>query len=216
MGKAVKRLASERDDIHIAAEIDKNGSFSLSEIGRFKDADCAIDFSSHLISCEVCERCSEISLPLVMGTTGHTQSEISCIERTAEKIPVFFSENMSFYMLLMRGFVRRCAEMTGEFDALITETHRKGKADTPSKTALMLKNEISAHSHGRVSPEIFSVRKDNCAGKHEIVFFGEDEEISLTHTCFDRIAYARGAFEAAKFIVTKKNGLFSSDSLIYI
>lgn len=214
MGRSVRELVSRYENIHIVAQIDKTGRFGIENIKDIKNADCAIDFSSHLISDRICASCVECSLPLVMGTTGHTEKEIMCIEEAAKKIPIFFSENMAFCMLLMKSFIRQCAEKLSDFDALITETHRKGKADSPSKTALKLKNEIKLCSGGFIDSDIFSVRKDNCAGKHEVVFFGEDEEIVLTHTCFDRTAYAKGALKAAEFIINKKNGIYSSDSFL--
>lgn len=213
MGKAIKSFSKKNESIHIIGEINKEKS--LSSVGNYKNADCVIDFSSHLICGEVCAFCCAHSLPLVIGTTGHTENELKIIESASEKIPIFFSENMSFCMQMLRSFVRTAAENFRDFDSVITETHRKGKADSPSKTALMLKGETEKCSGGNISPQIFSIRKDNCAGKHEITFFGEDEEITFIHTCFDREAYAKGAVKAAEFIITKKKGLYTSDSLIF-
>lgn len=215
MGKAIKRIAGGTENVHIAAEIDRGGELCVQDIVSLRNkADCVIDFSSHLISREVCAVCMRAGIPLVTGTTGHTEEELTFIWKTAEKIPVFFSENMSFCMLLIKEFVRKCSLSLPGYDVLITETHRKGKADTPSGTAVMLRNEIQIYSENSVPIEIFSIRKDNCAGKHEIAFSGEDEEICLTHTCFNREAYARGALMAAEFIITRQDGLYTPEDLI--
>ena len=46
------------------------------------------------------------------------------------------------------------------------------------------------------------------------MFLGENECISLTHTAYSRNIYIEGTLKAAKFIITKKNGLYNMNDLI--
>lgn len=59
-----------------------------------------------------------------------------------------------------------------------------------------------------------SIRGGNLVGEHTILFLGENETIELTHTANSRNIYIEGALAAAKFIITKKNGLYSMNDLV--
>ena len=59
-----------------------------------------------------------------------------------------------------------------------------------------------------------SIRGGNLVGEHSVMFIREDEEITITHTAYSRNIYVEGALHAAKFIITKKNGLYSMEDLI--
>lgn len=59
-----------------------------------------------------------------------------------------------------------------------------------------------------------SVRGGGLVGEHTVIFFGENESIELTHTAYSRNIYVEGSLSAAKFIITKKNGLYNMNSLI--
>lgn len=59
-----------------------------------------------------------------------------------------------------------------------------------------------------------SVRGGNLVGEHTVLFLGENETIELTHTANSRNIYIEGALAAAKFIITKKNGMYSMNDLV--
>lgn len=59
-----------------------------------------------------------------------------------------------------------------------------------------------------------SVRGGNLVGEHTVLFLGNNESIDITHTAYSRNIYVEGALDAAKFIITKKNGLYSMADLI--
>ena len=42
-----------------------------------------------------------------------------------------------------------------------------------------------------------------------MIFAGEDEVITLSHSAYSRSIFAKGAVEAAKFLYNKKAGIYS-------
>ena len=69
---------------------------ALSEAG-----DVIIDFSSHLATKAICDYAVKSNTPIVICTTGHTEEELTAIQKTAEKVPVFHSANMSLGVALL-------------------------------------------------------------------------------------------------------------------
>ena len=60
---------------------------------------------------------------------------------------------------------------------------------------------------------IHSIRGGTEAGKHTVIFFGEDESFELTHNVTSRAVFADGALKAAKFLVSKDSGLYNMDDI---
>jgi 4-hydroxy-tetrahydrodipicolinate reductase len=118
------------------------------------------------------------------------------------------------------------------FLSKIYEVHHKHKIDYPSGTALMLgkgiadgKNTNLYNLIGRkyLNKTIFpysnkinfnSVRKGEVIGEHEVRFSSGKETIKLNHESFDRALYSEGALIAAKWLMTKKPGLYSMRDLL--
>ena len=99
-----------------------NGAFaSFSEV--LEPADVVLDFSFHTATESALGFALEHSLPIVIGTTGHTQQERARIERASEQIPVFFSGNMSLGIAALCGLVREAARLFPEAEIEIVETH---------------------------------------------------------------------------------------------
>ena len=59
-----------------------------------------------------------------------------------------------------------------------------------------------------------SIRKGEIIGEHEVKFSSGKEIITLNHEAFDRALYSEGALSAAKWLMTKKPGLYSMRDLI--
>ena len=59
-----------------------------------------------------------------------------------------------------------------------------------------------------------SIRKGEIIGEHEVKFSNKKEIITLNHEAFDRSLYSEGALTAAKWLITKKPGLYSMRDLL--
>lgn len=239
MGRAVTEAINNNDKLSIVAGVDVNASslgatctFPVYQsISDFPDkADVIIDFSHHSALPTLCAYATATSTPLVICTTGHSEEDMMLMQSTAEAVPVFFSRNMSIGINLLIDMCRRAAKTLGiEFDVEIIEKHHNQKLDAPSGTALMIAEAVAEQRENtefvydrhsvrqkRQPSEIgiHAVRGGTIVGEHEVLFAGNNEIISLTHTATSRDVFATGAIKAAEFIVDKSYGLFNMSDVI--
>ena len=59
-----------------------------------------------------------------------------------------------------------------------------------------------------------SIRKGEVIGEHEVTFSNKKEIVTLNHESFDRALYSEGALAAAKWLISKKPGLYSMRNLL--
>ncbi len=236
MGAAVAAAAREAGHL-IVAGIDPNPA-AISPFPVFSSpeectvqADVIVDFSHHSALPGLLRYATAHGTPAVICTTGHTGEETEKLHRSAEKIPVFYSRNMSLGINLLMSLCRRAAAALGtDFDVEIVEKHHRNKLDAPSGTALMLADAVAGADRephplvfdrtGRrtVRPRgeigISSVRGGSIVGEHEVIFAGRDEVITLSHSAASREVFATGALRAAAFLIGKPAGLYDMDDLL--
>ncbi|MEE0835503.1 MAG: 4-hydroxy-tetrahydrodipicolinate reductase [Clostridia bacterium] len=229
-GRMGQEVIKQLSDDELAARVD---AFSeedgvIRDINEFNGkADGIIDFSSHLGSAALCIYASEHKIPLVIASTGHTDEEKNKITETAEKIPVFFSYNMSVGIAALCEMVKKAAAIFPESDIEIVETHHKMKKDAPSGTAIMLAGAVLSVRDGKIvcgregeslrtdnEIGIHSLRLANVVGKHEVIISNGLETLTLTHEAHSRTLFAQGAVRAAKFIAGKPAGLYNMQQLL--
>ncbi|MDR1806201.1 MAG: 4-hydroxy-tetrahydrodipicolinate reductase [Clostridium sp.] len=237
MGRVVADLAAKRTDLRIAAGVDPNAGagFDFPVFCAPKDAPnlgAIIDFSHPSALAPLLEYAVAGSVPAVICTTGLSDRHIKLLERAAEKIPVFFSANMSLGVNLLRALAQKAAQILGgAFDVEIVEAHHNQKLDAPSGTALMLADAIhrvlpnthyvydrSKQRQKRDKREIgiSAIRGGTIVGEHEILFAGQGEVLKLSHSAQSKELFAAGALNAAVFIADKPAGLYDMSRMIKI
>ena len=238
MGRVVVNCVASRTDCTICAGIDLTdtvgGAFPVFQHPKEVqcDADVIIDFSHPSVLTDLLCYAMHNQLPIVLCSTGYSDSQLEEIKRAAAVIPVFKSGNMSLGINLMIELAKRAAIVLGEaFDVEFIEKHHNRKLDAPSGTALMLAEGVSSvlpgessyvyDRHSRRMPRskteigIHSVRGGTIVGEHEILFAGPQETISITHTAQSREVFACGAVNAAVFMKGKKTpGLYDMTDLL--
>ncbi len=241
MGKAVTNSVKESNKLKIIAGIDifteqqydypVFSSPSLVPDEITKKADVIIDFSNPNAIAGLLEYAVENSIPAVICTTGLNDAQINLIKNAAEKIPVFFSANMSLGVNLVCELAKKAASVLGDsYDIEIIEMHHNQKIDAPSGTALMIadsikeqldepiKYEYDRHSkrEKRTKKEIgiHAVRGGTITGEHQVIFAGHDEIITVSHSARSKELFATGAINAAEFICGKKAGLYNMSDMI--
>ncbi|MBR6784791.1 MAG: 4-hydroxy-tetrahydrodipicolinate reductase, partial [Clostridia bacterium] len=154
-----------------------------------KKADVIIDFSNPSALGGLLEYAVKNSIPAVICTTGLNDSQKALLKSAAEKIPVFFSANMSLGVNLVCELAKKAAAVLGnDFDIEIVEMHHNQKIDAPSGTALMIADAIKDELDGDTKYEydrhskrekrtkneigIHAVRGGTITGEHEIIFAG--------------------------------------------
>lgn len=232
MGRVLQAMIAEgRQGSSLAAAVDafSQDAGILPSLSRFEgEADCVIDFSNHAATADLCAFAAERSLPLVIATTGQTEEERAVIERTAKRIPVFLSGNMSLGIAVLTSLARTAARMFPAADVEIVESHHNQKLDVPSGTALMLARAVQdarpdstllvgRHEDGRRTRQeigIHSLRMGNTVGIHEVIVNTGTQILTLKHEAQDRSLFAEGALSAAAFLIGKQPGLYNMDDLV--
>ena len=236
MGGFVASAAKEDGNVKITAGIDKiNNGEDFPVFSSFSDintkADIIIDFSHTSMLDGLLDFAVKNNIPAVIATTGYDEKQIEKIKNAAQRIPIFFTFNMSIGVNLVASLAKKAASVLGEsFDVEIVEMHHNQKIDAPSGTAIMLANAVNSvfgdtlnyeydrHSVRRKRPKneigIHSVRGGTVVGEHEVIFAGHDEVIKISHSAQSREVFAAGAVRAAKFLYGKTPGLYDMNSIM--
>ena len=61
---------------------------------------------------------------------------------------------------------------------------------------------------------IHSVRGGNIVGEHEIIFAGQDELLTISHSARSKTVFAVGALNAAVFLKGKQPGMYDMSDLL--
>ena len=206
---------------------------NLNKERVFKEADLIIDFTIPKCTFQVLKIASKLKKKVVIGTTGFTKNEEILIKKYAKKIPILKAGNMSLGINLLMYLTEITSSSLGKnFLSKIFEVHHKHKKDFPSGTALMLakgiaigKNENFFKLIGKkyLNKKNFpygkkinfnSIRRGGVIGEHEVKFSSGKEIITLNHEAFDRSLYSEGALFAAKWLMKKRQGLYSMRDLM--
>ena len=191
-------------------------------------ADCMIDFSVPEATPSVVKLCRDRELPLVLATTGLTETHKQLVAELAEQQPIIWSPSMSLAVNLTMKLATIAAEALKEspsgIDVEIIERHHRFKQDAPSGTALRFGELIAdimgqkGVVHGREGQvgerphdEIgyHALRVGDNPGEHTIVFGTLGESIELHVRASNRDCYAIGALAAAKYVVPQPPGIYT-------
>ena len=236
MGKEIAECAKKDSDIQIVCGVDGFGAVcDFPVFQSFKDvtisADVIVDFSNPALLDDLLEFAISNNIPAILATTGYSEIQIHAINKAAQKIPIFFTANMSLGINLLCALSKKAAGILGaDFDIEIIEKHHNQKIDAPSGTAIMLANAINSTFDDKYNYEydrhsvrrkrtnneigIHSVRGGTIVGEHEVLFAGSNETISLSHSAQSKEVFAFGALRAAKFICKMPAGIYDMSALL--
>ena len=205
----------------------------LNSVSAFKNANVIIDFTIPKCTLEVLKIASKLKKKVVIGTTGFSKKEENLIKKYSKKIPILKAGNMSLGINLLMYLTEIASKSLGNnFLSKVFEVHHKHKKDHPSGTALMLGKGIAAgkkkdfykllgkkYLNKKTFPyskkiNFNSIRKGEIVGNHKVFFSTGKETITLDHEAFDRALYSEGALTAAKWLMSKKPGLYSMRNVL--
>lgn len=227
MGKLIDAILADEVVGRVSIDGENGVSKTFAELGTV-EADVVIDFSHHTAAADVLYYAEKIGAAVVIGTTGHTEEEKALIFEAAQRIPVFYSGNMSLGIALLCSMTRQVVERFPEADVEIVEIHHNRKVDAPSGTAKMLFEAVksvrpNAYEHDGRSGEckrtkdevgISSLRMGNVVGVHEVHVCSPSQSITLRHEVSTRNMLAEGGVEAARFMVGKSKGMYNMENLL--
>jgi 4-hydroxy-tetrahydrodipicolinate reductase len=207
MGKLIRTLAEDKN-YEIAVIIDEaDADLSAENLAeKLKNADAAIDFSVAKAVKRNVKACLTADVPLVEGTTGWNSQMEEIKQLVAEKDGAFvFGANFSIGVNLFYKIADYASELFSKFEnyeAFIEEQHHSRKLDSPSGTALKLKDVVAKHIEKDFS--VSSTRAGRIPGTHRVGFDGVADQILLEHFARSREGFASGAILAAEWIVGRK------------
>ncbi|OGQ08764.1 MAG: 4-hydroxy-tetrahydrodipicolinate reductase [Deltaproteobacteria bacterium RIFCSPLOWO2_12_FULL_40_28] len=191
-----------------------------------------IDFTDPKASLAHVYSCTEKKIPVVIGTTGFTETAKKEIEKAAKNIPIVFSPNMSVGVNLLFKLLSEAASTLSDYDIEIIEAHHRLKKDAPSGTAIGLAKVIAQatkrnypkdfnfHRQGltgeRASKEIGMqvIRGGDIVGEHTVMFCGTGERVEFKHVATNRHTFADGALKASQWVANQKPGLYSMQNVL--
>ena len=238
MGAAVQSFVSQREDCSIAAGVDvsggSQGSFPVyTSISQVKEAaQVVVDFSHPSALSGILEYCRQHpGTAAVLCTTGYSAEQTREIQEASKELPLFYSRNMSLGINLLIELAKKAEAVLGDaFDVEIVEMHHNQKIDAPSGTALMIADAINQvrndsmqyvydrHSQRKKREKqeigLHSVRGGTIVGEHQVIFAGQSEVITLSHSAQSKELFAAGAVNAAVFMAGRASGLYDMSHMI--
>lgn len=238
MGRVIQQLVAERTDCTIVAGVDLFADSTAvfpayTNIADVQEeADVIIDFSHPSLLTPILSYAAQKGgIPAVLCTTGYSAEQVEALKTAAQTQPVFYSRNMSLGINLLIELSKKAAKVLGDqFDIEIIEKHHNQKIDAPSGTALMLADAIASVRDGetqyvydrhaqrkkREKSEIglHAVRGGTIVGEHEVVFAGNHEVITLSHSAQSKELFATGAVNASVYMCGKGPGLYDMSDMI--
>jgi len=212
-----------------AGGVDKGHS-----VANLADAsDALVDFSAPAALKDNLHAAVGAGIPILIGTTGLDETHRAAIESAAGAVPVLQTGNTSLGITLLAHLVREAAAKLGpEWDIEVLEMHHRMKVDAPSGTALLLgeaaaeargvdlgdNSESGRDGHtgarGKGAIGFAALRGGTVAGDHSVIFAGEQERITLSHSAENRMIFAHGAVRGASWLIGKSAGRYSMNDVL--
>lgn len=209
MGRLVESLAPEYG-LDVAGVV---SSRNAAQPDGWPAAEVAIDFSTADAVLENARALGARGVSLVIGTTGWQAQEPAVrAAAAAMDIGVIAAPNFAIGVNLFLGLAEQAAVMcvTRGFSPWIHEAHHAAKKDAPSGTAVALRHLLETAG---AAVDVSSTRAGHIPGTHTAGFDSPSEAITLTHEARDRTPFARGALEAAKWILGRRGWYTMRDLL---
>jgi 4-hydroxy-tetrahydrodipicolinate reductase len=201
--------------------------------GALEHTDCLIDFTRPEGTLQHLAHCQRAGKAMVIGTTGFDDEGKASIREAAGRIPVVWAPNMAVGVNLVFKLLDTAARILAQgYDVEVVEAHHRHKVDSPSGTALRM-GEVVAAALGRDLKEcavygregvtgerdpstigFATVRGGDIVGDHTVMFCGTGERVEISHRAGSRMPYALGSMRAAKFLATRRSGLFDMQDVL--
>ncbi len=238
MGQVITDMVKNDDTAEIVAGIDvvdnrDNGYPVFTDIDACDvPADVIIDFAAAVAVDKLLDYSVKHKIPVVLCTTGLSETQIAKVEEASRKVAVLRSANMSLGINTLMKLLKEAANIFAPagYDIEIVEKHHNQKVDAPSGTAIALADSINearnneyeyVYDRSQVRKKrdkkelgISAVRGGTIVGEHEVIFAGVDEVIEFKHTAYSKSVFAKGAVEAGKYLAGKSAGLYNMSDVI--
>ena len=153
----------------------------------FKDLDVVIEFGLADATKEFLLEAKKYKVAYVSGSTGLNTDLLKELSSIAAR------------------------KIGSNFDIDIIDLHHKSKKDTPSGTAISIKNDIEktlVEEKIDRKTKIIAMRSGDSTGEHTVLFSGPSERLEFKHISSSREIFSDGAVKVAKWLVNKSKGFY--------
>ena len=226
MGRIIETVAQSRGhQIVLRIDLDNAAELNAANISK---AEVAIEFTGPHSAFSNLDKCIELGIPTVSGSTGWLDDYPAIEKKCRKKNGSFlyasnFSVGVNIFFELNR-VLAKIMNSQQEYDVKMTEIHHTQKKDAPSGTAITIAEQILESlprkqrwvNHISDNPEdleIISERTDPYPGLHKVTYQSGIDDIEITHNAHNRNGFALGAVLAAEYIRDKK-GIFTMKEVL--
>lgn len=223
------RLVYEELGSECAVVIAPNGPDCMNNLFEYeKPIDIIIDFSVPANLNMICEYAINHKTPVVIATTGFNPEQKKQIKELSKIVPVLKSTNFSIGSILMNKFIKEVTPLLcDDFDIEVVVKNQSRKDNRSyymtesivdlieEETALNPKYDRESNA-SRSGNEIgvSLIKGGNMQPTHEVLYCGENEILTISHTELSANQFAKGAYDAALWLLTKSTGLYSMEEYI--
>lgn len=174
---------------------------NLEEAIAAGHVDVVVDFTTPAVVRANVFTCLERGVPVVVGTTGLSDSDLAEIgeQAVAHGVPVLVAPNFAVGAVLMMRFAREAAKAMRACE--IVELHHDRKLDAPSGTSKLTRSLVEREwreaGFERDVP-IHSVRLPGLVAHQEVIFGGLGETLTIRHDSLSRESFMPGVVLAIK------------------
>lgn len=201
-GSLVAEIARERGHGVRALDITENQNASALTAPNLAGVDAVIDFTAPEAVVENMRAVLALGSRIVVGTTGwyaHLDEMKALAHRRHGAL--LYGTNFSIGVQKLFRLTAELAQLDG-YQFSISETHHTSKLDTPSGTALTLK-EIILESRPGIEIAVTSHRVGDAKGEHVVTATSEYDTLELRHDAHSRRGFALGAVRGAEWVADK-------------
>ncbi len=204
MGRVVEEIATAKG-VEVVDRFTSSRPLHADSATRLSLAEVTalVDFSVPEAVADTARVAAELSLPLVIGTTGW-QDRLDEVRQVVEGsgIGAVRAANFSLGVNVFYRLVEQAAKLLATVDAydpFIHDWHHRFKLDSPSGTALEIRRRMARHYGDREVP-ITCQRSGYVPSVHWVGFDSEADTIHLEHRARNRRGLADGALLATRWI----------------
>jgi 4-hydroxy-tetrahydrodipicolinate reductase len=210
-GKLVAEVAAEHGhSVHVLDATENKDASALTPpfVVGF---DVVIDFTTPQAVIANMRACLATGAKMVIGTTGW-YDRLPDMKALASRrgASLLYGTNFSVGVQITLELARRMAAALKDagFEFAISETHHESKLDSPSGTALTLRDAVRSEIGDGREIVIHATRTGDAAGIHTLEATGPNDRLVLTHESTSRRPFAEGAVRAAEWLAEQKPGVY--------
>jgi len=177
------------------------------------DFDVFVDFSRPAYAKEACTFMLEHGIPIIVGTTGFSKSDILALTELANKKGVggIIAPNFAVGIVLLHKYLQLGTKYFKNF--AVYEYHHLTKYDNPSGTAHYLADAVGGDI--RVDEvDIHGFRLPGVLATHTVIMSNDSQKIELTHQSNNRYSFEEGVLLALEVVDSMQTIVYGLEHIL--